>query len=296
MGSTPITRPSNFKIMKFSNFKSNAPSILKVIQSKPDAPSRRHYKYLQKFLLCKQTKLIKSLNFKIRQCMGRSSNTGHITMWNRGGGCKKLYRQLNFNSTKDLGIVLFSFYDPNRSSFISVFFDFLTYRFKHVLAVNGVVSGVLSIRSPKIIGFKLGFSGFLENHPSRSIFNSLTLNLKKGPQYAVAGGTFCQLLQSKFKVSKVRLPSNQIIEVSSLSYGTLGVISNTQNNLVVLGKAGRKRLKGSRPHVRGIAMNPVDHPHGGRTKGGRDWVTPWGKPFRFGVTSHSKRKKIYKLL
>jgi large subunit ribosomal protein L2 len=282
--------------MKFFNLKSNAPSTIKVIQSKPDTPGRRHYKYIQKFLLCKQTKLVKSLNFKVRRCMGRSSNTGHITMWNRGGGCKKLYRQLNSKPNKSLGIVLFSFYDPNRSSFISVFFDFLTYKFKHILSVNGVVSGALSITSPKFVGFKLGFSGLLENHPSRSIFNSLVLNTKKGPQYAVAAGTFCQLLQTSLQFSKVRLPSNQIIEVSSLSYGTLGVVSNTQNNLVVLGKAGRKRLKGSRPHVRGVAMNPVDHPHGGRTKGGRDWVTPWGKPFRFGSTSHSKRKKIYKLL
>jgi large subunit ribosomal protein L2 len=282
--------------MKFFNSNLNAPSILKVIQSKPNTPGTRHYKYIPKSLLCKQTKLVKSLNFKVRRCMGRSSHTGHITMWNRGGGCKKLYRQISSNLDKSLGIVLFSFYDPNRSSFISVFFDFLTHKFKHILSITGVVSGILSISSPKFIGFKLGFSGFLENHPSRSIFNSLTLNSKKGPQYALAAGTFCQLLQSKNQVSKVRLPSNQIIEVSSLSYGTLGIVSNTQHNLVVLGKAGRKRLKGFRSHVRGIAMNPVDHPHGGRTKGGRDWVTPWGKPFRFCATSHSKRKKIYKLL
>lgn len=268
---------------------------MKILKSKPFTPGRRHYEYLPKFLLCKYNQFLKTLTFNIRRCIARSSNTGRITVWGRGGGCKKLYRQLNSLNNSSLGIILFSFYDPNRSAFVSIYFDFLKNQFSYVLAVEGLVSGSIVASSPNLVDFRLGYRSFLGKHISGSILNSISVNSQKVPQYSTAAGTFCQLIQKTNNSCQIRLPSNQIITLSAMSFATLGVVSNVSNNLTVLGKAGRKRLKGFRPHVRGIVMNPVDHPHGGRTNGGRAWTTPWGKPTQNKSTSKSKIKKIYKL-
>jgi large subunit ribosomal protein L2 len=268
---------------------------MKIIKSKPFTPGRRHYEYLPKFLLCKYNKFLKNLTFNIKRCVGRSSITGHTTIWGRSSGCKKLYRQINPLNNSSLGVILFSFYDPNRSAFVSVYFDFLNYKFSYVLAIEGVVSGSIIISSIKLTDFRLGYRSSLNKHISGSILNSISLNPQKLPQYALAAGTFCQLIQKNKDSCRVRLPSNQIIILSSNCFATLGIVSNVSNNLVVFGKAGRSRLKGFRPKVRGIAMNPVDHPHGGRTNGGCAWTTPWGKPTQNRSTSRSKVKKIYKL-
>jgi large subunit ribosomal protein L2 len=268
---------------------------MKIIKSKPFTPGRRHYEYLPKFLLCKYNKFLKNLTFNIKRCVGRPSITGHTTIWGRSSGCKKLYRQINPLNNSSLGVILFSFYDPNRSAFVSVYFDFLNYKFSYVLAIEGVVSGSIIISSIKLTDFRLGYRSSLNKHISGSILNSISLNPQKLPQYALAAGTFCQLIQKNKDSCRVRLPSNQIIILSSNCFATLGIVSNVSNNLVVFGKAGRSRLKGFRPKVRGIAMNPVDHPHGGRTNGGCAWTTPWGKPTQNRSTSRSKVKKIYKL-
>lgn len=124
----------------------------------------------------------------------------------------------------------------------------------------------------------------------------ISLNFKKFAQYSRAAGTYCQLLFRSKKICKIKLPSGQIIALSSQCFATFGAISNIYHRFINIGKAGRNILYGKKPKVRGIAMNPVDHPHGGRTNGGCSWVTPWGKPFRFKKTSSSKIKKIYKLL
>ena len=268
---------------------------MKILKSKPFTPGRRHYEYLPKFLLCKYNNFLKNLTFNIRRCVGRSSSTGHTTLWGRSSGCKKLYRQLNFLNTTSLGIILFSFYDPNRTAFVSVYFDFLKYNFSYVLAVEGVVAGSIVASSLTLPDFRLGYRSILKKHISGSILNSISLKEHKSPQYGLAAGTFCQLIQKEADICRVRLPSNQIITLSSVCFATLGIVSNISNNLVVIGKAGRNRLKGFRPRVRGIAMNPVDHPHGGRSNGGMAWTTPWGKPTQNRCTSRSKTKKIYKL-
>lgn len=267
---------------------------MKIIKSKPYTPGRRHYKYLSKFLLCKYTRFLKNLTFNVKRCVSRSSSTGHITVWGRSSGCKRLYRQINPLNNPSLGIILFSFYDPNRTAFVSVYFDFLKYKFSYILAVEGVGPGAIVASSLKFSNFRLGYRTSLEKHITGSILNSLSLNSQTSAKYALAAGTFCQLVQKSKQNCRVRLPSNQIITLSSFCFATLGVVSNISNNLIVLGKAGRNRLKGFRPRVRGIAMNPVDHPHGGRTNGGRAWTTPWGKPTQNRPTSNSKHKKIYK--
>lgn len=264
--------------------------------AKPITPGLRHHKYVSKNILSKKNNLLKSLTFKISKCYGKSSITGHITIRGRGAGCKKLYRKLFFFDKISLGVVLFSTYDPNRTAFISAVFDFLNFKFFFIPAILGVGVGcVVGCKNPDYKYFQ-GFRYMLFQHLNGATLSFLSLNLQKFSKYAKSAGTYCQLLTKSKIFCKVRLPSNQIISISPLCFATLGVVSNEYHRFICIGKAGRNRLKGLRPKVRGIAMNPVDHPHGGRSNGGCCWVTPWGKPFRFKKTSRSKVSKIYKLL
>ena len=127
---------------------------------------------------------------------------------------------------------------------------------------------------------KLGFRTVLKNIPTGSVINCLSFSKLKNQKinFIRSAGTFGQIVQKNFLFSKIKLPSNQIIEVPTSSFATIGSVSNNLQKFIVFGKAGRRRLLGNRPSVRGIAMNPVDHPHGGRTNGGRPSVTPWGIP------------------
>lgn len=264
--------------------------------SNPITPGTRHYKYISKNVLAKKNSFLKTATFNIQRSYGRSSTTGHITIRGRSSGCKKLYRKLFFFNKNYLGIVLFSLYDPNRTAFISAVFDFLNFKFYFVPAIHNVcVGSVIGCKEPNYRYFK-GFRYQLLHHLTGSILSFLSLNTQSISHYAKSAGTYCQLLFKSKLFCKVRLPSNQIINISACCFATLGVVSNIYQRFISIGKAGRNILKGFKSKVRGIAMNPVDHPHGGRSNGGCCWVTPWGKPFRFKKTSRSKIKKIYKLL
>lgn len=264
--------------------------------SNPVTPGTRHFKYISKNILAKKNSLLKSATFQIQRSYGRSSASGHITVRGRSSGCKKLYRKLFFFNKSYLGIVLFSLYDPNRTAFISAVFDFLNFKFYFVPAIHNVCAGsVVGCKEPNYRYFK-GFRYQLQYHLPGSILSFLSLNTQKISKYAKSAGTYCQLLFKSKVYCKVRLPSSQIINVSSFCFATLGIVSNIYQRFISIGKAGRNILKGFKSKVRGIAMNPVDHPHGGRSNGGCCWVTPWGKPYRFKKTSRSKTKKIYKLL
>ena len=131
----------------------------------------------------------------------------------------------------------------------------------------------------------------LKSVPPGSIIHSLSVSSIKNAQYIRSAGTFGQLIQKDLQHCKIKLPSGQIITVPLDSYVTLGIVSNFQHNLTYIGKAGRNRLNGIRPTVRGVAMNPVDHPHGGRTNGGRPSVTPWGIPTKGMPTVKKKLKR-----
>lgn len=270
-----------------------------IVKSNPITPGTRHFKYTPKNLLCKKNKLIKHLNFKIQQFVGRSSATGHITVWGRGAGCKKLYRQINYLNTNNLSIILFSFYDPNRTSFVSLLFNFLTLQFSYNLAIKNTTAGSISVtyKLATLFKFRCGFRYPICHQPLGSFICAISLVKEQQPQIALAGGSYCVLLRKNFLTQncKIKLPSNQIIQVSSFAFGTLGRLSNSYHQYTQKGKAGRNRLLGFRPSVRGVAMNPVDHPHGGRSNGGCEWVTPWGKSFRHLKTSRSKIQKILKV-
>ena len=246
-------------------------------KSNPFNNSSRHKLSLTKNVLSKNSKFIKQIKKGLKNTSGRSTSTGHITTRHKGGSVKKNYRLINFSNTDSANLVMTTVYDPNRSSFISTNYDFLSKNFSNTIATHFVYPGSLLICSASINELKLGYRTMLKNIPTGSIIHNISYNKSMGTLIRAAG-TFGQIVQKTEQNCKIKLPSGQIKELKINSFATLGVVSNLQNNLVVIGKAGTNRLLGKRPSVRGIAMNPVDHPHGGRTNGGMPSVTPWGKP------------------
>jgi len=246
-------------------------------KSSPFNNSSRHKLRLTKNLLAKNSKFIKQIKKGLKNVSGRSTATGRITTRHNGGGVKKNYRFINFSNNNAANLVLSTIYDPNRSSFVSINYDLVSKQFCNTLSTHFIYPGSLIICSKNINELKLGYRTLLKNVPTGSIIHNISYNSSSGTLIRAAG-TFGQIVQKTEKSCKIKLPSGNIKEFSIKTYATLGVVSNLQNNLTVIGKAGTNRLLGKRPSVRGIAMNPVDHPHGGRTNGGMPSVTPWGKP------------------
>ena len=249
---------------------------MQMFKSKPYTSGIRHYVNIKKSLLSKVNTLFKQSIIGFKRFKGRSSDTGRITVRHLGGGCKKKFRVLNLSNTQKHSIVLSIMYDPFRSSFISLNFNLTDNTFFRSIATNGVGPGSLQVCDEKNVELKLGNRTSIKEIPTGSILHSLSL--EGYVKYARSAGLFFQVVQKNQTLCKVRLPSGRIKNVSDNCFGTMGVVSNSQHALIFLGKAGRNRLLGTRPTVRGVAMNPVDHPHGGRTNGGRPSVTPWGIP------------------
>lgn len=257
----------------------------------PRTPGQRHYKKFKKQLLSRQSFLTRLLVSRVKNCVGRSSQTGHITVQNRGAGNKRLYRHIAFTSQNTLGLVLGISYDPNRNCFISFCFNFLTNKFFFQLAVQNQPIG--SIYS----SFKfLNSTAFLGSRNMLQFFSAGALlhcvAKKNYMQFSRSAGTYCTLLDCGYSKCKLRLPSGQVIDVDLTASATVGIVSNISDRETCIGKAGRRRHHGRRPHVRGIAKNPVDHPHGGRTNGGRPSVTPWARPTHGQKTSRSRVVKV----
>lgn len=260
--------------------------------SSKHTPGKRHHKYITKYILAKQNTILKNLIFKIKKACGKSSYSGKTLLWGRTSGCKKLYRKLCFFNQNILGIILFSIYDPNRTSFISAFFDLFFFKFYYIPSILKLSSGcIVGCQLFRKFRYFLGFRYYLTDIRSGLNICLLSIKQKKIAQYIKAAGTFGQILSKTTNFCKIRLPSNVIINLSVFCFATLGIISNQFNRYLILGKAGRNKLLGYKSKVRGVAMNPVDNPHGGRTNGGCSWVTPWGKPFLFKKTSTSKNRK-----
>jgi large subunit ribosomal protein L2 len=255
---------------------------MQIVKFKPTSKGIRHRINIKKSLLSKTSKFLKHSIFGLKKTSGRSSNTGRITVRHIGGGCKKKFRIINFSNIDKSSLVVSVMYDPFRSSFISLNFDILRSTFFRSLTTSNVNSGSLLKCKAAGVELKLGNRTKLQNIPTGSIMHSLSLN--SYAKYVRSAGLFFQLIQKSLRICQVRLPSGGIKEVEINSFGTLGIISNFQHNLIVVGKAGKNRLLGIRPSVRGIAMNPVDHPHGGKSNGGKQPVTPWGIPTRGKIT------------
>jgi len=263
---------------------------MKLKKLNPVTNGTRHQINIQKNLLSKSNRIFKISLKGIKRCYGRSNTTGRITVRHKGSGCKKLFRIINFQNSKILGLVVAIHYDPMRNAFISLNYNLITKTFYNTLSVNSVYPGSLLSCDQQNLDLRLGYRTTLQNIPTGSIINSLATNKNKITKYIRSAGTFGQLIQKDLSTCKIKLTSGKITEFSINAFATLGVISNLQHNLTTIGKAGKNRLLGIRPTVRGIAMNPVDHPHGGRTNGGRPSVTPWGIPTK-GQPTVLKRKK-----
>jgi large subunit ribosomal protein L2 len=249
---------------------------MQIYRMKPYTSGVRHHTNIKKNLLSRANNFIKQSITGFRRFKGRSSSTGQITVRHLGGGCKKKFRVLDFSDRKKCSLVLSIMHDPFRNAFISLNFDIITNNFFRLIATSGVVPGSLQACDDNEVDLKLGNRTSLKNIPTGSILHSLSFN--SYVKYVRSAGLFFQMIQKNSTVCKIRLPSGIIKSVAETSFGTMGIVSNSQHASLFLGKAGRSRLLGIRPTVRGVAMNPVDHPHGGRTNGGRPSVTPWGIP------------------
>lgn len=237
----------------------------------------RHQIRIEKNKLCKNNNFLKNNTLHAKKTGGRSTQNGHITSWHRGGGNKKRFIITEELKSKTFCICVAITYCSTRNCFIAVHFNFITLKFNFTIhaekqSVGGLIESGLN---NKFITQKIGSILTLKAVYPGAIVNSV--HKQKKNTFSKSAGTYCQVVQ-KFKNSiKLKLPSGKLVELENRCLVTLGSVSNKNHSLCVLGKAGKQRYKGKRPIVRGVAMNPVDHPHGGRTNGGRPSVSPWGK-------------------
>ena len=261
---------------------------MKLIKLKPNTPGTRHAIKIDKSLLLKNNFLFKNLIKYKHSSQGRSSLYGRITVRHKGSSCKKKYRDIKFDNSDHTSLVIAIAYDPYRTSFVSLNFDLLRQQFFTTIAPHSSYTGFVHCCQQKFDYLKFGYRTIVATIPPGSIISNISLAPNYKGIYARAAGTSCQLIQKTTNESKIRLPSGNIIVVNNKSYATLGINSNIQHKLTCSGKAGKSRLKGIRPTVRGIAMNPIDHPHGGRTNSGFVYVTPWGVPTKGKKTKNKK--------
>jgi len=228
---------------------------------------------------------------------GGRNNKGHLSMRNRGGGARKMYRVIDFRRDKlDIpGVVETVEYDPNRSAFISL----VKYRDgerRYVLAPLDLKVGQAIVSSDAVIDILPGNATLLRNLPLGTIVHNVELQKDKGGQIVRTAGGGAQILAKEGEFAQLRLPSSEIRKVHLHCRATIGQLGNLDHQNISIGKAGRSRWLGRKPHVRGTAMNPVDHPHGGgegRSKGGRHPVSPEGIPTKGFKTRRNKRTRVF---
>jgi len=246
---------------------------------KPTSPGMRFVSYPDFAEITRRTPE-KSLTEGLKKSGGRN-NMGRKTSRHRGGGAKRLYRVIDFKRLKD-GIpakVAHIEYDPNRTSYIALL-HYADGEKRYILAPAKLNVG-MTVESGPSADIKVGNCLPLSNVPAGTIVHNVELIPGRGGQLGRSAGTSIQLLAKDGDYVTLRLPSGEMRQVRAECRGTIGVIGNSDHQNVKIGKAGRKRHMGVRPQTRGVAMNPVDHPHGGgegSTTAGRHPVTPWGVP------------------
>ncbi len=223
---------------------------------------------------------------------GGRNNAGRITVRHRGGGHKQHYRLIDFKRNKDAvpARVERIEYDPNRSAHIALLL-YADGERRYIIAPRGIRAGD-SISSGSSAPIKPGNALPLRNIPLGSTIHCVEMKPGKGAQLARSAGSSAQLVARDGSYATLRLRSGEMRRIHADCRAAIGEVSNEEHNLRSLGKAGAKRWRGIRPTVRGVAMNPVDHPHGGgegRTSGGRHPVTPWGVPTKGHKTRSNKR-------
>ncbi len=255
----------------------------------PTTPSQRELVVVDRSALHKGAP-VKPLTEGLSKKGGRN-NHGRITARRRGGGHKRLYRVVDFKRRKfDVPAKVVRLeYDPNRTAFIALI-EYEDGELSYILAPQRIGPGDPVISSQKA-DIKPGNAMPLSSIPVGTIVHNVELKAGKGGQIARSAGTYVQLVGRDAGYALLRLGSGEARMVRAECMATIGAVSNPDQANINLGKAGRKRWLGKRPAVRGVAMNPIDHPHGGgegRTSGGRHPVTPWGKPTKGAKTRRNK--------
>ena len=256
----------------------------------PSSPAQRQLVQVDRSELWKG-KPVKNLTEGLTKSGGRN-NSGRITIWQRGGGHKRRYRLVDFKRQKwDVPATVERLeYDPNRTAFIAL----IRYEdgdLNYILAPQRVSIGDVVVAGEKV-DIKPGNALPLRSVPIGSIIHNVELTPGTGGQVARSAGTYVQLVGRDGGYAQIKMGSGELRLVLQDCMATIGAVSNADHGNTNDGKAGRTRWKGKRPHVRGVVMNPVDHPHGGgegRTSGGRHPVTPWGKPTK-GKRTRSNKK------
>ena len=257
---------------------------------KPTSPSRRNLVLIDRSDLWKgkpEKVLTEGLSSK-----GGRNNTGRITARRRGGGHKRRYRIIDFKRNRfDMPATVERIeHDPNRSAFIALI-SYEDGEKAYIIAPQRLAPGDTVVSGDRV-DIKPGNALPMSNIPVGTIVHNVELKVGAGAQIARSAGTYVQLIGKDQGYAQLRMNSGEIRIIRAECMATIGAVSNPDKANIKLGKAGRKRWLGKRPSVRGVAMNPVDHPHGGgegRTSGGRHPVTPWGKPTK-GKRTRSNKK------
>ena len=265
-----------------------------VVKAKPTSPGRRGLVKIVNSELYKGKPHAPLVTSK-KRIDGRN-NAGRITVRHRGGGHKRLYREIDFRRNKDdiVGLIERVEYDPNRTSHIALVLYSDGER-RYVIAPKHIKAGD-KIQSGSSAPIKVGNCLPMENIPVGSVIHCIEMKPGKGAQLMRSAGTSAQLIAKEGTHALLRLRSGEIRKALLTCRATIGEVSNSEHNLRTIGKAGASRWRGIRPTVRGVAMNPVDHPHGGgegRTSGGRHPVSPTGVPTKGYKT---RRRGVNKLI
>lgn len=261
-----------------------------LVTYKATSPGRRQLVTVDRSELSKEAPE-KSLLAPLKKNAGRN-NTGRITVRHRGGGHKRKYRIIDFKRNKwDMEATIERLeYDPNRTAFIALI-RYEDGELSYILAPQRVKAGDKVIASSKA-DVVPGNAMPLKNIPVGTVIHNIEMKPGKGGQIARSAGAYAQLVGKDGGYAMIRLASGEQRLVHESCMATIGAVSNSDHGNQNIGKAGRKRWMGIRPTVRGVVMNPVDHPHGGgegKTSGGRHPVTPWGKPTK-GARTRNKKK------
>ena len=268
-----------------------------IIKSNPTSAGRRFYSKLSTEELTKKEPE-KSLLAVKKKHAGRNAQ-GRLTVRHKGGGNRQKYRIIDFKRNKDnipakvVGIE----YDPNRTAYIALL-SYADGEKRYIIAPVGLKDGDI-VMSGENVEIKVGNNLPLASIPLGSLIHNIELEPKKGGQLARSAGAEVQLMAKEGKYATLRLPSGEMRKVLLTCRATIGTVGNVDHELVSLGKAGRKRHMGVRPSVRGVVMNPNDHPHGGgegkSPVGMPSPVTPWGKP-ALGYKTRKKKNKSNRLM
>ncbi len=263
---------------------------------KPTSPGRR-FQSVSSFEEITRSESERSLTIGLPKKSGRNSY-GRVTSRRRGGGHKRLYRIIDFKRQKtDIPAKIAHIeYDPNRSARIALL-HYADGEKSYILAPVGLKQGDV-VQAGDNVDIKPGNALKIARIPVGSIVHNIELHPGNGGQFCRAAGTYAQVIAKEGKYALLRLPSGEVRKVLASCCATIGQVGNLDHENISIGKAGRNRWKGKRPKVRGVAMNPVDHPLGGgegRSSGGRHPVTPWGIPTK-GYKTRDRKKSSGKLI